>query len=168
MSDDKKIATDAASGVIKKAPVQSDTEKKAELNRMTQAADRIERTTGSSGAVPLAPKGMLLDASDVSKTMEDKRLRWVNVNSVEKAQGRTAQGYERIPAAEGGRQVGNLALFSLSREAYEQRVAAVAKLGEERLNAHKAEVEQMADAVARELRDRHGIQVNAERIIIRE
>ena len=158
MSDDTKVNPTVA----------SITEKKAEQKEITQKMEQIERTTGSSGAIPFEPKRTLLDATSLEKDNSDKRFRWVNVNNNERAQARQAQGYTRVPVAEGGRQVGNLALFSLPREAYRQRVAAIEQLGKDRLNAHKAEVEQMADAVARELRDRHGIHVDAERIIIRE
>jgi len=149
-------------------PAKSEVEKKAELTEMTKKLEQVERTTGSGGAVPLTPKNQLLDARDMEQKNPEKRFRWVNVNNSEKMQARQAQGYERVAVSEGGRQVGNLALFSLDRKTYEERVRQNKELGERRLNAHKAEVEQMADAVARELRDRHGIKVDAERIIIRE
>lgn len=140
---------------------------KPSVKEMQEQLDKIERTTGPSGAIPMMPKQMLLDASEVQEKKEDRRLRWVNVGNAEKAQARQAQGYVRVPVAEGGRQVGNLALFELPREEYERRVAAQRKLNKDRLSAHKAEAEQMAENIARELRDRHGISIDAERILIK-
>lgn len=146
----------------------SDADKKSQLTEMTKKLETQERTEGGSGAVPNTPKRMLLDASELQKKNPDKHYRWVNIGTSDKAQSRQVQGYEKVSASEGGRQVGNLALFAVPRQQFEQRVAAIEKLGRDRLNAHKADVEQMADSIARELRDRHGIQVDAERIIIRE
>lgn len=147
-------------------------EKKAVENttvgEMQASLDRLERTTGSSGAVPLTPKAQLLDAREVESNHKDKRLRWVNVQNAEKAQLRQAQGYERVPVAEGGRQVGNLALFALPREEFVRREAAVERQNKDRLSAHKSEVERMAESVARELRDRHGISVSTEKILYSE
>lgn len=138
------------------------------LDEMKADLDRLERTTGSSGAIPLTPKAQLLDATDVQSQHADKRLRWVNTQNAEKAQLRQAQGYERVPVAEGGRQVGNLALFALSKDEYNRRVADVERRNKERLSAHKTDVEKIAEGVARELRDRHGISVKAENILISE
>ena len=144
----------------------TDTEKRAKIKEMQADLDRQERTTGQSGAVPNASKQQLLDATDIVDARPNERVRWVNVGNPEKAQLRQSQGYERIPLAEGGRQVGNLALFSTSRENYERRVDEVNRVSKERLSAHKKDVEKVAEAVVRELRDRHGI--NVERFFIKD
>lgn len=133
---------------------------KAQIEEMQAKLDREERKNGSSGAIPLATKQTLLDGSDVAKKMPDKRLRWVNVSIAEKVQLRQNQGYTRVPASEGGRQVGNLALFELPRDVYEERVKELQKRHQERLVAHKGEVEAEAEAVARVLRDKYGIRSN--------
>lgn len=146
----------------------SDASPQSELVNQMKKLESVERTTGSSGAVPLTPKAKLLDAAEAESMHPGKRLRWVNVQNVEKTQLRQSEGYERLPVAEGGRQVGNLALFALPRQEYDRRVADVARRNNERLSAHKNEVENMAESVARALRDNHGIRVDAERIIIRE
>jgi hypothetical protein len=143
-------------------------EKIADMKAFEQNLAQQERTTGSSGLIPLAPKQQLLDARQIEKDNPDKRFRWVNVHNSERAQLRQAQGYERVPVAEGGRQVGNLALFAVPRQKYDERVAQLEKTNKERLTAHQTEVERIADGVAKELRDRHGIKVDAERIMIRE
>ncbi len=141
---------------------------KTTVKELMQDLDRQERTSGPSGAISNQPKQQMLDASDVQKKHPDKRIRWVNTGNPEKAQSRQAQGYERIPAAEGGRQVGNLALFGLKKSEYERRVKAQEKMNKDRLSAHKVEAERQAESIARELRDKHGISVDAERILIRE
>ena len=143
-------------------------EKVQEMKQQKESLDRLERTSGPSGAVPLAPKQMLLDARKVEKDNPDKRYRWVNVQNAERAQLRQIQGYERVPAAKGGRQVGNLALFAVNRQQYDQRVREIEKTNKDRLVAHQTEVERIADGVAKELRDRHGIKVDADRIFIKE
>lgn len=140
------------------------------IDELKARLDRQEQLTGSSGAIPLTPKGMLLN-TDVEQAMDankDKRLRWVNVGSAEKAQQRVMEGYERVPDSEGGRRVGNLALFRTAMANYERRVQVVNKRTKERLTAHESEVERMAEDVARVLRDKHGIKVDAERILYRE
>lgn len=150
------------------APAMTTADKVAALKSQKEALDRQERTTGSSGAISLEPKQSLFRADDLVKDNPDKKFRWVNVGVPEKVQGRQAQGYSRVPVAEGGRQVGNLALFETSRQAYEERVAQHAKLNQDRLSAHKTEVEKAAESIARELRDRHGIKADAARIFIKE
>lgn len=138
---------------------------KEEMSRL----ERIEKTSGRSGAVPNTPKGHLLDLTEVQRKHPGKRVRFVNVANKEKAQKRTeVDGYERVPESEGGKQVGNLVTMAIPRPVYEERVAKIAKMNKERMVAHNKEVERMAEGVARELRDRHGIQVDAERLVIKE
>lgn len=140
-----------------------------DLKALKAKLDRTEQLTGNSGAIPNAPKQMLLDTTEESKleANKDKRLRWVRLGEADKGQQRVLEGYERVPEADGGRRVGNLTLFRTSMENYERRVADVNRRSKERLKAHESEVEQMAEAVARTLRDKHGIRVDAEHILIR-
>lgn len=119
--------------------------------------DSIERKEGRSGAVPNTPKAMLLDASSVQVKQANYRLRWVSVADAAKVSGRVAEGYERVPDSDGGRQMGNLALFRIPREQYERKVQAIKEMNERRLDAHRAEVSQVAENVERVLRDKHGI-----------
>lgn len=161
-----KEAIKAAEEAVKEEQKYSDASPKAELENQMKKLDSLERTTGPSGAVPNTPKAQLLDASEAQALNPDKHLRWVNVGNKEKAEMRQHTGYKRVPVSEGGRQVGNLALFEISREEYDRRVSNLREMNTRRLNAHKAEVEQLAENIARELRDRHGISVNAERILI--
>ena len=130
---------------------------KEKISDMQANLERIERTTGRSGAVPRAPKAMLLDATEAIAANPNKRLRWVNVGVAEKVQLRKSSGYELVPVSEGGRQVGNLALMSLPDEVYRERVAEIEAENKRRLSSYRDEVEKEADAIARVLRDKHGI-----------
>lgn len=150
MSTEKAAESQVETGVSKAVAKEKITEMQADLTRQ-------ERTTGRSGAVPNATKQMLLDGSDAIQQNPGKRLRWVNVGVAEKVQLRKSQGYELVPVSEGGRQVGNLALFRLPEEYYRERVEALEKENKRRLSSHRSEVEQEAEAIARVLRDRHGI-----------
>lgn len=147
---------------------ESRAEAKSQITEMQKKLEQQERTSGPPGAMPMATKQSLLDASDVAKKHPDKHLRWVNVGVPEKAQSRQREGYERVPAAEGGKQVGNLALFACTKERHEQHVEADRQLRSRRLDAHNVEVEKTAESVAKVLRDKHGIRINAERLMISE
>jgi hypothetical protein len=153
---------------VKKVEDASTEAKRQELRLQMERAAALERTSGSSGAIPNAPKQSLLDASDVQAKHPNLRLRWLNVNNAEKMAVRQASGYSRLSMEEGGRQVGNLALFGLPKEEYDRRVKEIERRNKERLSSHRTEVEQMAESVAKSLRDNHGIRVDAERILIKE
>lgn len=131
-------------------------EMKAELKR------RAEQQF--SGAASNASAGMMLDMDEAKRLHPGDRVRWVNVANAQKAQVRQASGYQRILAEEGGRQVGNLVLFKLPAEEHQRRVEKIKQLTQERLNAHNREAEVMAEGIAKELRDRHGIHVEPETI----
>lgn len=136
----------------------------AKIKEMREALKRQEATTGPSGAMPNSPTGMILDASGVQAGHPDKRFRWVSVN---KAARRQVEGYQRVPEVEGGKQVGNLILMALPRDVYEARVAALKKVNAERLTAHVKEVEEVAEGVAKYLRDKHGVSVKPEEFFIK-
>lgn len=156
-------AKKAAEAVAEAAPSNnqfSTVSPKAELELMIDRAAQLERTTGNSGVIPNAPKAALLNVDSVQLRHPTKRIKWVNVKNTEKAQLRESTGYTRLPITEGGRQVGDLALFSLPRDVYEARVKDVEEKNKARLQAHKTEVEAAAEGIMRELRDRHGIKAN--------
>jgi len=117
-----------------------------------------------SGAAPMATATMLLDKSEAERLNPEHRVRWVSLKNAQKAIMRQASGYERISAEEGGRQVGDLALMRLPAEEHARRVERIKMLNRDRLSVHNKEAEQMAEAIAKELRDRHGISVSAEKI----
>jgi hypothetical protein len=80
---------------------------------------------------------------------------------------RKANGYEVLPVSEGGRQAGNLVLGAISREEYERRVADMERRDRELLSVHNREIDAEAEAAAKFLRDRFGMDVRAEDIIIK-
>lgn len=172
MSAEDLKAKKAAEEAVERAKEVVDKEKResaiAEAAEFEKHLESVERTTGSSGAIPLTPKAQLLSVGDLVEENPDKHYRFVNVGSSEKAELRKASGYERVPAAEGGKQVGNMALFAIPRREYEKRVDAIKEANKERLSVARNDMERAAESIARELRDRHGINVDAERILIRE
>lgn len=139
-----------------------------ELKAQENELKAQEVITGRSGAVPNTAKRQLLDARDVQKKWPDRHIRWINVGSSERHQLRAAQGYVLLPESEGGKRVGNLALAYIPRQLYEARIVEIRKRTADRLKSHRPEVEQMADAVQKELRDRYGIDLGPKGILINE
>lgn len=143
-------------------------EAKSNLDSLTKALNHLEAQQ-LSGAPTLTPKDVMLDLSDLKKQHPDKHFRWVNIKSPGAADMRRVNGYIRVPESEGGRQLGDeLAIFACSQGNKDRQLANHKRLNEARLLAHKADVEKIADDIARELRDKHGIKVNAERLLITE
>ena len=139
----------------------------AKIKDLQAQLKRQEATTGPSGAMPLTPTAVLLDASAAQKNHPDKRLRWV---SVHKAQRRQMEGYVAVPETEAegvGTRKGNLILMALPRAEFERRVEAQKKANADRLQAHNREVEEVAEGIARTLRDKHGVNVRTEDILLR-
>lgn len=140
-----------------------------DLKATRDRLERIERTTGNSGAVPRTPKQLMLDASEIEKGDPEHKYRWVNVRDPQKAQARIMEGYTPIAEGEGGRTLGGaLKLMKIPREVHLARIADQKREHKLRLNAHRTELENLAEGIARELRDRHGINVDAERILVSE
>lgn len=131
------------------------------LEKMKQ----IERTTGPSGAIPNATKEELLNLSDLQAKHPDKHLRFVNVANPDKVSRRQRNGYIRLPEADGGRQIGNLAVFAVPKQQLHKLQADKAQKQAQLLVRFKAESHQEAEATARILRDRHGIDVDPRRLI---
>ena len=128
--------------------------------------DRRERKEGSSGAVSNTPKGQLFDANDVVAKKPNKHLRWVNLKNPDKVPVRVAEGYRRIPEGDDGRRIGDeYALFETTKEQYHVRLEAKEEKDRQRLNAYKNEFEAVVEAVARELRDKHGIQISSKQLM---
>lgn len=158
--------------VVKQSPQsqipKTDSEKKANLDNMSAMLAHIEAQQ-LSGAATLTPKQMMLDLSDLRIKHPDKHFRWVNVKAPGKADSRRLDGYIRVPESEGGQELGGeLAVFVTTKANYERRVARIEENNKLRLRAHKAEVERQAEAVVRELRDKYGLKVDLNRILVSE
>lgn len=145
-----------------------DADKKANLDLLGDALRHIEAQT-LSGAAVLTPKDILLDLSDLQVNHPDRHFRWVNIKAPGNADRRRLNGWLRLPESEGGREIGGeVAVFVTTMRMHEHNVAKLKKENKQRLNAHRAEVENAVEAVARELRDKYGLKIDAERILVDE
>lgn len=164
----KRNAADAAAKKADDAGTAKRAEAKAELDFLSKELAAIEART-LSGAPSLTPKEIILDLSDLQAKHPDKVVRWVNIKAPGVADRRRLDGYIRLPESEGGREIGGeVAVFVTSKRLHEHRVAELNKATEARLRAHRTEVENTAEAIAKELRDKYGISINAERILVNE
>lgn len=138
----------------------------SQAKEIVDAVARQERTTGGSGAVPNALKGDLLDLSDLQAKHPDKHLRWCNVNNPPGMANHAKKGRTRLAQSDGGRQMGNLAVFEMPIERYKQNAREDKQRRDAFLEtAKRRDFDQEADAIARYLRDNHGIKINPERLI---
>lgn len=138
------------------------------VDRIAKNLQRQEETS-TAGANVLTPKQQLLDAREVEKQNPDRRVRWVSLKNPDKMLSRKMEGFEILPEDKGGRRLGdNLVLMSQPRERYEQRVKAQEKLAKQRLNQHRDEMRNLAEGLAKQLRDRHGIDIDVDRLLVNE
>src|SRR3970040_172937 len=95
---------------------------KAQLENL----QRIERTTGRSGAVPRTPKQIMLDSAKEFKDANPSRhFRWVNVGNTDKAMNSTLNRYKQFKDPKSGDAIqrGNLQLWSCPVEMFDERDA---------------------------------------------
>lgn len=158
-------------------PVKDDGKSKAvaaeALRQLASALDRAERTTGRSGAVPRAPKQRMYNTDKLKEANPDKHYRYVNVGDEEKAQARIDDGYvavsEDVADKHGVRtEIGNTRLMELPREVADARRRELAELTNSRLKAHERDVREVVEGVAKELRDKHGLRIPVERLLVDE
>lgn len=168
MTEIQNLQGEAKEKAQDQAAANTDAAKRQRLELLTETLKHIEAQT-LSGAAVLTPKDILLDLSDLQKQHPDKHFRWVNVRAPGNADRRRLNGYIRLPESEGGRELGGeLAVFVTTQRLHEHHVAEIKKQNKQRLNAHRAEVENAVEAVARELRDKYGLKVDASRILVDE
>lgn len=143
-------------------------DRKAERDQIIKKLSRLEEKT-TPGASDLSPKQALFDATDVQKRHPDKRVRWVSLKNPDKVLARKLEGYELMSEADGGRRLGeDSALAAISREKYEARVKRQEALAKARLSQHKTEMAALAEGLAKQLRDRHGIDIDVDRLLVSE
>lgn len=115
------------------------------------------------------PRQRILDAREVQAKHPDKHVRWVNIKDPEKAEARKEDGYQRLTSEEGGRQIGDqAALFAIPKEQAESKRDEIRQENLARLDAHKASMMRAAEEGARTLRDKAGLNVSAERLLIND
>lgn len=113
------------------------------------------------------PRQRILDAREVQARHPDKHVRWVNIKDPEKAEARKEDGYQRLTSEEGGRQIGDqAALFAIPKERADAKRAEIKAENTSRLDAHKAAMHRAAEEGAKALRDKTGLNVSAERLLI--
>lgn len=130
---------------------------------------RVEATTGDSGAVPNTPKSHMLDVSQLQKDNPQYRYRFANLKDQSKVERRQNDGYEVVPTAEGGKRLGSeLVLMRQPQDLYLRKQKSLKQKHDRLLNSHVEEMEQVAESVAKVLRDRYGIQISRDRILVQE
>jgi hypothetical protein len=149
--------------------------KKAQEPSPISAAEALQNANALEarmipGAPTRTPKQAMLDrAEPVQAKHPDLRLRWVNVRDPQKADSRMQEGYRRLTSEEGGMHIGDeLVLMGAPRQLVEAREAQQRQLNDERLVAHRHEMERAVEGVSKALRDNHGIRVNPKQLLINE
>lgn len=150
----------------------SDTEKKALLDETQQKLDRLEAKT-VPGAPVRTPKSRILDATEYEKAHPENYVRYASTTVPGKMDARAEEGFSRVDLAEAAKhnvrvEVGPMVLTEQPRKLHEERVARQKARNKELLEAHNREVEAVAEAVVRQLRDQHGIDVPIERILVKD
>lgn len=131
--------------------------------------DRLDRVGTDHATRIIGPKGRMLDAREIEKQDPSHHYRFVNVKDPQKAEGRLEEGFRMVPESEGGRNLGgSLALMKIPREKYEARKDQERTLAKDRLSSHKNEMRALAEGISRELRDRHGVKMDPERLLVSE
>ena len=126
---------------------------------------RIESKTGGSGAVPNATKTSLLDLTELEARHPDKEFRFVNTGNPDKVSRRKKLGWERLSEAEGGKQLGDLAVFAISKPRLKELRFAKLKRHQELLVSFKKEDHHLAERYSKILKDRYGIDISPQRLI---
>jgi hypothetical protein len=121
-----------------------------------------------SGAPILMPRSQLLEAPTAVDQNPDSHLRWVNEQAPGRADAAIGMGYRKLGYEEGGRQVGELALYAVNRETHATRVVNREEVMKAMMDKHRQDVKQTAEEVIRYLRDTHGIKVKERDILINE
>lgn len=134
--------------------------------------DAVEAKT-VPGAPSRKPKEAMLDASALEKKNPDTYYRYGSVANRDKMEERVASGEYEIVGESEAREAGvrarlgdRMALIKTPKAHHDEKMADAKKEHERRLEQHKTEMRQVAEGVARELRDKHGIDVDAERILV--
>lgn len=149
--------------------LEDDRSRAAQLSRAQLTAQLHElkeheaRTVG--GATPRMPRGLMLQAADAQEKNPEHHLRWINEEAPGKADAAKAIGYEKVPSGEGGRQLGNLALYRMPMEERVKNIVGQRTLNRERMQQFKKDYEEVAEGISRSLKDQHGINIPTEQIL---
>lgn len=137
---------------------------KAELEAL-----RRQEEKEVSGLQVRTPRARLLDASEVQKKHPDLHLRFVNIKDPEKAEARKEEGYRRLTSEEGGKQIGDqLALFGIPKKQAQAKAHEYRRQDRLKLDAHRKAMQSAAEAGVRDLRDKAGLRMNVQDVLVDE
>lgn len=144
-------------------------ERQAALDAQIESARQAEAKS-VPGAPVLTPKGdMLKIPQSLRDANPDKHFRFITTRDPNKNASRRAEGYQVLSESEGGVRLGDgLALAAIPKDKVRERERAQEAMNRARLAESKRDVERVAEAVARELRDRHGINIPVKRLLVDE
>lgn len=129
--------------------------------QIRELRERESRTI--SGADVRMPRGSMLHAEEAIAKRPEFHYRFVNTSAPGKADNARAMGYEKVPEDEGGKTLGDLALFRISLERRAQIVGARDVETKDRLKRVtddlKGEVKEMAKFLQHK-----GVDVDPERL----
>lgn len=158
-----------------KAPEEAKESTSDTKNRIKQLAEKLRKQEAQDvlGAPSRAPKtAMLSDAKVMDALDPEHHYRYVNITDPEKVKLRRDRGYVPVSdeqAAEAGivaRHGNELVLMKVPIAKFNERVSQFKALNEARLSAHKTEVQGIAMQLVKLLKDKHGIDVPLDRLLV--
>lgn len=126
-----------------------------------------------SGAAPRSPRSSTLDIRELQAANPDWHYRYVNMTDPQKVRSRRNRGYVPVDDAEAKAhnaevRAGNeLVLMKLPKDEYDRRERELKEINKQRLKAHQSEATKVAEAIVRELKDQHGLDVPIERFLVK-
>jgi len=135
----------------------------AQINELKEHEARA-----TSGAPILMPRSRLLEAPEAIDKNADDHLRWVNEQAPGRADATLGMGYRKLRQEEGGRTVGELALYAIPREQHAKRTVDREQVQRNMLDKNEQDLQQLASEMAKYLRDVKGIKINERRLLVNE
>jgi len=147
-------------------------ELKAQLKRIAEKLNKLEGQK-RSGARERLPKGRMLDARALEEKDPEHHYRYENTDDPGRMQIMMDEGYVAVPEEEAEKagvraQVGELRLIRVPQEVHEAEVERQKELAKSRLTAHRRDVGQAVEGVAKELRDKYGYDIDARELLVDE
>lgn len=130
-------------------------QKRATLNAKISELQELENRRVHGAPIRL-PRGLVLDLGDLPSQYPDRHFRWVNVDAPGKAASAIALGYTRVPPSEGGKQIGDLALFYTSQDRRAERVGEQNAANQKAIESYKNEIRTLAEKVVEEIYNKTG------------
>lgn len=130
-------------------------QKRAMLNAKISELQELENRRVHGAPIRL-PRGLVLDLGDLPSQYPDRHFRWVNVDAPGKAASAIALGYTRVPPSEGGKQIGDLALFYTSQDRRAERVGEQNAANQKAIESYKNEIRTLAEKVVEEIYNKTG------------